>query len=321
MPIAETDPWRFQYFEGVPCPAHVRVPTEDADAHAWNPDYAWVYNKLRVAQTQGLACGIAGEMPHAWPVFAKPIVNFRGMGTQIAVLNSVEDYNRYMSADLFWSELLTGEHLSTDAAIVDGKPHWWRHARGAPGRGGTFDYWAVFAGARPETKSYCGAWLRDHLSGYTGMVNFETIGGRIIEVHLRFADQWPDLYGGRPWVEALIRLYERKAWVFDDHARRDGFSVVLFGEHGIRYRHPPRTLIDRITATPDISSVQISFHEGRPPEHHPMPPGGFRLAIVNCWDLQAGIAARARLSAAFAGAHEKRAGLPKETREGDEGSG
>ena len=33
-------------------------------------------------------------------------------------------------------------------------------------------------------------------AGYTGMVNFETIGGRIIEAHLRFADQWPDLYGG-----------------------------------------------------------------------------------------------------------------------------
>jgi hypothetical protein len=29
------------------------------------------------------------------------------------------------------------------------------------------------------------------------MVNLETIGGRIIEVHLRFADQWPDLYGAR----------------------------------------------------------------------------------------------------------------------------
>ena len=28
------------------------------------------------------------------------------------------------------------------------------------------------------------------------MINLETIGGRIIEVHLRFADQWPDLYGG-----------------------------------------------------------------------------------------------------------------------------
>jgi hypothetical protein len=44
------------------------------------------------------------------------------------------------------------------------------------------------------------------MPGYTGMLNFETIDARIIEVHMRFADQWPDLYG-EGWVEALIGLY------------------------------------------------------------------------------------------------------------------
>ena len=40
------------------------------------------------------------------------------------------------------------------------------------------------------------------------MVNFETIDARIIEVHLRFSDQWPDLYGAG-WTDALVRLYAR----------------------------------------------------------------------------------------------------------------
>jgi hypothetical protein len=30
-----------------------------------------------------------------------------------------------------------------------------------------------------------------------------------------------------------------------------------------------------------------------------MPPGGFRLAIVNCWDLAAGTQARERLALRF----------------------
>jgi hypothetical protein len=30
-----------------------------------------------------------------------------------------------------------------------------------------------------------------------------------------------------------------------------------------------------------------------------MPPGGFRLAIVNCWTLAAGVAARERLALRF----------------------
>jgi hypothetical protein len=48
---------------------------------------------------------------------------------------------------------------------------------------------------------------------------------------------------------------------------------------------------------PGVSSVQITFHEEKDPQGHAMPPGGFRLAIVNAWSLAAGFAARDMLSA------------------------
>jgi hypothetical protein len=51
---------------------------------------------------------------------------------------------------------------------------------------------------------------------------------------------------------------------------------------------------------PSVSSVQITFREDRPPDRHAMPPGGFRLAIVNCNELAAGLAARERLRTHFA---------------------
>ena len=47
----------------------------------------------------------------------------------------------------------------------------------------------------PESKRIAAHGCEKHLAGYTGMLNLETIGGTIIEAHLRFADQWPDLYG------------------------------------------------------------------------------------------------------------------------------
>jgi hypothetical protein len=131
------------------------------------------------------------------------------------------------------------------------------------------------------------------------MVNLETIGARIIEGHLRFADQWPDLYGGDPWVEALVRLYAKGEWRFEQGEPRIGFSVVLFSPHGRRYRHPPRSLQHEIAAMPGVSSLQITFHEELAPERHAMPPGGFRVAIVNCWDRAAGNAARERLRSHF----------------------
>jgi hypothetical protein len=130
------------------------------------------------------------------------------------------------------------------------------------------------------------------------MVNLETIGGRIIEVHLRFADQWPDLYG-EGWVGALVRLYSTGEWRFDDQRRRTGYSVVLFVPHGSPHRHPPIALRQAIAGLPGVSSLQITFHEDVAADRHAMPPGGFRVAIVNCWDRDAGNAARERLRAHF----------------------
>jgi hypothetical protein len=131
------------------------------------------------------------------------------------------------------------------------------------------------------------------------MLNFETIGGTFIECHLRFSDQWPDLYGGRAWIDAVVELYARRRWRFADGSRCTGYSVVLFGGHGIRYRGVDPGLIEDLLADPAVSSVQITFHADRPPQLHAMPPGGFRLAIVNCWELDAGCEARQRLAVQF----------------------
>jgi hypothetical protein len=298
MPICEADPWRLQYFEHVPCPPDVRISTEDSDSWEWFPAHRWIYDKLAVALSQGLLAAPHGVMPPSFPVFSKPMMNLRGMGVGSRVIGSAEDYKAALTAGHFWCTLLTGRHVSTDVAVMDGNPVWWRHTTGITTPGGTFDYWHIHAEAMPEIEDWCGAWSRRHLRGYTGMVNFETIGGRIIEAHLRFADQWPDLYGAG-WVEALIRLHTDGVWDFRDAARTDGYSVVLFVPHGPHYRHPPAALVREAREMTGVSSVQITFHQDRDPAHHAMPPGGFRVAIVNAVNLEAGKSARARLATAF----------------------
>lgn len=287
MPIAEHDPWRLQYFEHVPCPAHVRIPTDDGDAWAWYPSERWVYNKLAVALSQGFAAGPHGLTPPSFPVFSKPLMNLRGMGTDSRKLASLAEYVAHQAPGHFWMPLLDGEHVSTDVALVRGRPHWWRHAVGIEAAGGTFDSWIVLAKPRRALEDYCGEWVETHLAGYSGLLNLETIGGRIIEVHLRFADQWPDLYGGDVWVRAVVDLYAHERWEFTQQDNRDGYSVPLFGPHGFRYRHPPSGLQAKARLEPGVTSLQITFHEDWEPSWHPMPPGGFRLAIANGHDLAA----------------------------------
>lgn len=299
MPICEADPWRMQYFEAVECPADLCIPTEDPDAYRWNPQHHWVYNKLLVAESQGLECGPHGLTPPHFPVFSKPIINLRGMGVGSHTLHTLSDYERYQTCGHFWMTLLDGVHVSTDIAIMNGRAVWFRHARGIPMQEGTFDYWLVEAAPRAELERYCADWIARHLAGYTGMANMESIGGRIIEVHLRFSDQWPDLYGAG-WLDAVVGLYAEGAWTLADDNRRDGYSVVLFGPHGVQYRHPPASRVNDVKLMRGVTSVQITFHEDRLPQSHSMPPGGFRLAIVNGWDFTACCEARERLNSAFA---------------------
>ena len=299
MPIAEADPWRVQYFEGAACPSDVMIPTEDGDAYMWFPKYRWIYNKLYMVESQHLRCAPHGVEPDRYPIFSKPIYNMRGMGAGVRVFASRDEYIGGQLPGHMWMDLLEGEHVSTDVAVVGGEARWWRHAVGLPIGGGMFDYWTVAAARRPGLEAYLGTWLLEtHFRSYSGMVNFETIGGKIIEGHLRFSDQWPDLYG-EGWVDSLIGLYRDGEWSFADTDRRNGYSVVLFGPHGLRYKHPPQVTVDELRGRAGVSSIQITFDEDRPAHAHSMPPGGFRLAIVNCEELAIGRTVRDQLARLF----------------------
>ena len=298
MPVLERDPWRIQYFQHVPCPDHVQIPTDDPDCWLLFPRHRWIYDKLKVAESQGLRAGPHGVMPSSFPVFSKPVTNLKGMGIGSRVIRSAAEMDHHYQPGHMWMPLLTGEHVSTDCAVADGRVTWMRHAMGRPWDDGMFRYWTVQGGLLPDLEAYFASWVGAHMPGYTGMMNFETIGGRIIEAHLRFADQWCDLYG-RGWVEALVRLYAEGHWTFADEERRDGYSMPLFARHGGAFRHPSPALQEEVRAMPGVTSLQITFHEQKPEEDHPMPPGGFRLAVINATSLQAARAARRRLAQSF----------------------
>ncbi len=298
MPFVQKDLWRAQYFEGASCPAEVVIPTDNLLAYRLYPDHNWIYNKLLICKTQGLEHGPSGLMPSRFPVFSKPIYNLRGMGAGSRIIDNLEQLGSHCLPGHMWMTLLEGEHVSSDVAVIDGQPVWWRHTIGKPLGEGTFDYWIILAQPRPGIEAYCGRWLQSNLKGFTGIVNLETIAGKIIECHLRLSDQWLDL-NGPDWIESVVELYTHGRWNFTDDWRKTGYSVILFTEHGQQHKNIDGSAIKELLKRPHISSIQITFHQDKPPGAHPMPPGGFRLAIVNCWDLNAGFELREVLTSLF----------------------
>jgi hypothetical protein len=296
MPFLGVDSWRWQYFDGQHCPPDVVVPIDDATAWERHVGHRAIYNKLTICDSQGLPNGPHGTMPPRFPVFSKPIYNMRGMGTGSRIIASAAEYEESLQPGHMWMELLRGAHVSTDVALANGRIGWCRHTTGVTSARGTFDYWTVHAKPKPALEAYLGEWLGRTLGGFTGIINIETIGGRIIECHLRMSEQWLDL-NGEGWLAAVVELYTNGIWQFSEE-RRIGYSVVLFGAHGVDWQID-RARVSDLLAIPDVSSIQITFDDEISREAHAMPPGGFRLAIVNCWDLAVGKRVRALLKEEF----------------------
>ncbi len=294
MPICERDPWRYQYFEKVFCPPDVNIPTDDIDSYEWYPKFRWVYEKVKIARSQNLTSGLTGDVPGDFPVFAKPNINLKGMGLSSGIIKNRKEFDQLPFGHM-WMPLFNGEHISTDCAIVNGEVQWTRHALGFPWHEGMFAHWVIETGQRIEMESFLSSWVKHNMKGYTGMMNFETIGGKIIETHLRFADQWCDIYGPQ-WFEALVKLYADGVWKLDNAKAVVGYSIPLFAQHGEVPPYPPQALQAEIRGMKGVSSLQITYHESKTDEAHPMPPGGFRLALVNCIDFEAGCAARLQLA-------------------------
>src|SRR5262249_18451358 len=116
VPLLEHDPWRTQYFPAVQGPPDVVVPTDDPHAYRLYPAHRWIYDKLRICESQGLVHGPHGITPSGFPVFSKPIYNLRGMGVGGKILRTREEYEREQTPGHLWMPLLTGTHVGSDVA-------------------------------------------------------------------------------------------------------------------------------------------------------------------------------------------------------------
>lgn len=265
------------------------IPTSDTKAYPLYPKFRWVYNKLTVAELQGINCGPHAVEPNEdeYPIFSKPVMNILGMGKNARVIRTPEEYWDSITPGHMWCTLLSGTHYSTDIAVDAGKPVWFSHTIGVPGPHQTFDYWEVNVTDRHDVQRNIAAFIEAHLGDFTGMLNMESIGGKIIEIHLRFSSQWPDLYGS--WFpSALVDLYCGHGWTGPATKGQTGYSVTLFddGKYALIGSSIQRETLEEMEKALNVSSIVVDYDPDVPLESWPRPPGGFRVASINGFDLE-----------------------------------
>ena len=148
------------------------------------PQWLWIYDKLIVARRQGIRAAPAGiSVPAAGEYIVRPITNIRMMGRGAQRLWLEPDDDHSVPDGYFWSEILTGPHVSVDY-------HWGQQCLTVQGfrddthRLDRFSRWCRVNRDRPLP-----AMLHD-LKYYQQWINVEYIGDRVIEIHLRYNDDF-----------------------------------------------------------------------------------------------------------------------------------
>lgn len=204
-------------YASVEIPEDLDIPILDKDAWDAYPKYQHLYNKLFVNKSAGVKCNLIGASrgPRKFPVIVRPVYNLFGMGHQARRVFFPADFEQLDLSGHFWAEKINGAHYSWDLAIVGGRIAWaqtWIGKRHPSNEPGMMSHWSTRE-ASAGSERRVAAWVEENLEGFTGMINLETIGGMIIECHLRVGDV---LYMcNSQLLQAIVDLYASGEWTFD----------------------------------------------------------------------------------------------------------
>lgn len=241
-----------------------------SDAAAWrlNPGLRHVYDKLALALNQQLLaapCGVApmelGIAPQQ-PVFVKPITNLAGMSIDA---REVQADQVLAWPGMFWSERLLGEHVSTDALMLDGEVCMQVHTVASEQKDRQRALWWRIGVSMPERDAVVARWLQAQLPGYTGLCNLETIAGKVIEAHLRGSNGFFDCYGAQ-FIPRWVRLVDERRWT-GDFAIPGGMVASVFGAGALCAQAAAIAAEHDVTITADRHSQdRIAIVRGADPQ-------------------------------------------------------
>lgn len=189
---------------------------EGRDKKAWkkNPDYRYVYNKLWLADNQGVKAKPWPIEPTEYPVIYKPIINLASGDCGVRKTHSPinDELPGFM-----WMEYLGGVHYTVDGFWLGGSFDETTKMTLASDKDGLqFESWYPYV-ASNTVKTF----LRDNLSDYVGPVNVEVIGDTIIECHLRRSKQIDKCREyNKPYIEVVYECSDYQYEIDKEHLEK-----------------------------------------------------------------------------------------------------
>ena len=197
-----------------------------SDSDVWDRcpvDYLWIYDKLILARKLNHRAAPAGiPVPKPDWYIVRPITNLRMMSRGASKVWLTPDDTDLVPDGYFWSEVFVGRHISVDyhygvqELTVEG-------FRDNPDRLDRFSKWTKI----PDRIKF--PEVLGNLWQLTPWVNVEYVGGRIIEVHLRWNDDFQNHCADTiypVWKDEPIAQPPKTSWYPSPAEDRTGFWVA-----------------------------------------------------------------------------------------------
>ena len=149
-----------------------------------DPNDLWLFDKLILSRKLGYVCGPAGTSPPVESFYiVRPCVNYRMMAKGASFMYLTPDNHDQIPNGYFWCEIFKGRHLSFD--YLHGKQELAVEGfRDDSNRLDRFSRW------EKVDDKYILPPIITEISKRYKWLNVEVIGDKIIEVHLRFNDDF-----------------------------------------------------------------------------------------------------------------------------------
>lgn len=269
------DFWQYESIKEIPNWKQIFL--TDKQAYDTYPQHNWIYDKCElIKRLESYPVYLLPQQVDQvtdFPVFVKPRTNFNGMGARAQVVRNKQQLYALDLTGLIAQKHLYGIHISTDYVIVNGE---------------IADQFAFIGHKTVQGSFWCFASTRQtnpHVENKVkqiglnqGIINVETIGGKIIEMHLRGSLQFIDICGGM--LEQYAKYYNKEISKWTKTRYESTFSYVCRRKTDAIPNLDTKKLPQK---PPTIRSVRFCWTPGanKPLSNYDQDEFSYRYLIIN----------------------------------------
>lgn len=259
------------------------IPYNDAMAYTMFPQHNWVYNKLLLYQKLNIPSGPFGTTPTIFPIVIKPVISIKGFSRGFYKIHNLQQYTDlgYVIGS-FWSPFFSGTHLIQDFILHNGNIKLYGTLKAIDGNKGTFKEFQLVKKNIPKQTS---DFIKKYFHSYTGLLNVETIGDNIIEIHLRLNG---DNYVFDKHIHKyIVQLFYNNTWNFNKQIiHKNKYIFPIFYTPGININFH---IIKYILSKFQINTYNFNYNIY---DNSFLSPGGKRYVIFDTYNRQHGLQAK-----------------------------